>query len=89
MSRYYASMLVPSVTGQVMRGSGSFVNITIDGRLSEERAVAVARRTFRGEALLKNQDYMGFIVQRSLRAWEYTSPMVVDNDIPAKDIMFL
>lgn len=82
-------MIVKSVTGKPMAGSGSFANINIDGRLNIQAAKEIARDHFKKEAGLSNSEYMGFAIEKTARFVNYSSPLVVDSTTKAKDILFL
>lgn len=87
MASYYATAFVTSpVSRHLVAGAGSFKNICIDGRKSPQGAVDIAREVFKKEM---GNDYRGFALQKTMRAWDYTSPVVVDNEIPADSVLFL
>lgn len=64
MASYSASMIVTGMTGKPMLGGGSFANINIDGRLSLDAAITVARETFKKECNFNKQDYLGFVIEK-------------------------
>ncbi len=84
---YSATMIGRSAMNrdQMMTTSGSFNNISIDGRLSMDNAIQVARETFKKE----QGEYLGFVIEKTSRFVEYKNPLIVDNDTKAKDILFL
>lgn len=89
MSGYSATIIQKAVSGGVMTGSGSFFNIAIDGRLSLDSAIEVARDTLQKEASFKNMEYLGFVIEKTSRFVDYKNPLVIDNETKAKDIKFL
>lgn len=89
MSSYSATLITKSATGTLITGAGSFANIRIDGRYSIEQASEIARYTFQKEAKFKKSEYMGFAIEKTQRIADYKSPLIVDNDSQAKDILFL
>lgn len=89
MSSYSATQIIKSTTGNPMAGSGSFLNIRIDGRYSLEVAKAIAKSEFEREAKLKNHEYIGFAIEKTERFVDYKNPLIVDNNNQAKDILFL
>lgn len=86
-SSYSATMIGRSAMNrdQMITTSGSFNNIAIDGRLSLDNAIQVARETFKKE----KGEYLGFVIEKTSRFVEYKNPLIVDNDTKAKDILFL
>uniref|UniRef100_A0AAU6NVQ7 Uncharacterized protein n=1 Tax=Escherichia phage BME3 TaxID=3119681 RepID=A0AAU6NVQ7_9CAUD len=89
MASYSASMIVMGITGKPMRGGGSFANINIDGRLSLDAAITVARETFKKECNFNKQDYLGFAIEKTARFVDYKSPNMIDTTLKAKDVAFL
>lgn len=89
MASYSASMIVTGITGKPMRGGGSFANINIDGRLSLDAAITVARETFKKECDFNKQDYLGFVIEKTARFVDYKSPKMVDTTLKAQDVAFL
>ncbi len=89
MASYSASMIVKGITGKPMRGGGSFANINIDGRLSLDAAITVARETFKKECNFNKQDYLGFVIEKTARFVDYKSPKMIDTTLKAQDIAFL
>ncbi len=87
MASFSATMFKSSAMGdKVIAGSGSFANISIDGRLSLAAAIEVARESFKKEA---GADYMGFAIEKTSRFVDYKSPMIIDSELTAKEVMFL
>lgn len=84
---YSATMIGRSAMNrdQMMTTSGSFNNISIDGRLSIDNAIQVARETFKKE----KGEYLGFVIEKTSRFVEYKSPLIIDNNTKAEDILFL
>lgn len=72
-----------------MSAGGSFANINIDGRLSLDAAIAVARETFKKECNFNKQDYLGFAIEKTARFVNYKSPKMIDTELKAKDVAFL
>lgn len=89
MSSYSATLITKSTTGKPMAGVGSFANIRIDGRLSTSQAIEVARESLQKEATFKKSEYMGFAIEKTQRIADYKSPLIVDNNIKAQDVLFL
>ena len=89
MASYSATMIVAGTTGKPMRGGGSFANINIDGRLSMDAAITVARETFKKECKFNKQDYLGFAIEKTARFVDYKSPKMVDTTLKAQDVAFL
>lgn len=89
MAFYSATMIVESVTGKPMAGSGSFANINIDGRLGILSAAEVAREIFKKEAAFNKSEYLGFALEKTERFVAYRSPSIFDSELKAKDILFL
>ena len=58
MASYYATMLTRDLKGQLCEACGSFGNIVIDGRLSLQNAVSIAR-----DNLSKEAGYEGFKIE--------------------------
>lgn len=69
MSSYYATMLTRDLKGQLCEACGSFGNIVIDGRLSLQNAVNVAR-----DNLSKEFGYEGFKIELLSKPWAYKNP---------------
>lgn len=46
MASYYATMLTQELKGELSDACGSFGNIAIDGRLTLQNAISVARKVF-------------------------------------------
>lgn len=82
-------MIVKGIAGKPMRGGGSFANINIDGRLSLDAAITVARETFKKECNFNKQDYLGFVIEKTARFVDYKSPKMIDTTLKAQDIAFL
>lgn len=72
-----------------MSGGGSFANINIDGRLSLDAAIAIARKTFKKECNFNKQDYLGFAIGKTTRFVDYKSPKMVDTTLTARQVNFL
>lgn len=89
MASYSATMIVTGLTGKPVIGVGSFANINIDGRLSLDAAIAVARETFKKECNFNRQDYLGFAIEKTARFVDYKSPKMIDTELKAKDVAFL
>lgn len=89
MSSYSATMITKSTSGKPMAGAGTFSNIRVDGRLSTESAIEVARDTFQKEAAFKKSEYMGFAIEKTQRIADYKTPLIVDNNTQAQDVLFL
>lgn len=70
MASYYATMLKRDLKGQLCEACGSFGNIVIDGRLSLQNAVNVAR-----DNLSKEFGYEGFKIELLSRPWAYKNPL--------------
>lgn len=84
---YYATMLTKDLNNNVITGCGSFENICIDGRLSFDNAVQVAKENFQREA---GQDqYIGFAIEKTSKAWQYKNPAMIDTKVKANDVGFL
>lgn len=75
MASYYATMFIKrgSTTNEAL---GSFGNISIDGRLSLDNAMNIAREYFKKEATFKKEKYAGFKIEKLSRAWEYHAPIL-------------
>ena len=82
-------MIVTGTTGKPMSGGGSFANINIDGRLSLDAAIAIARKTFKKECNFNKQDYLGFAIGKTTRFVDYKSPKMVDTTLTARQVNFL
>ena len=89
MSSYSATLITKSATGKPMAGAGTFYNIRIDGRLTLESAKEVARDTFQKEATFRKSEYAGFAIEKTQRIADYKTPLIVDNENKANDILFL
>jgi len=89
MSSYYATLITKLASGSFSTGCGSFSNISIDGRLSFDNAVSVARETFKKEASFKQSEYFGFAIEKLDRAWSYYQPEMIDTQVKAKDVNYL
>ena len=70
MASYYATMLKRDLKGQLCEACGSFGNIVIDGRLSLQNAVDVAR-----DNLSKEFGYEGFKIELLSKPWAYKNPL--------------
>lgn len=70
MASYYATMLTRDLKGQLCEACGSFGNICIDGRLSLQNAVDVAR-----DNLSKEFGYEGFKIELLSKPWAYKNPL--------------
>lgn len=81
---YSATMIVNSTTGVPMAASGSFRNISIDGRLSLENAKNVAREAFKKEG-----GYQGFAIERTERFVNYKDPIMVDTTLKGTQVAYL
>ena len=71
MASYYATMLTRDLKGELSDACGSFGNIAIDGRLTLQNAISVAR-----ENLSKEGGYEGFKIELLSRPWAYRNPLV-------------
>ncbi len=71
MASYYATMLTRDLKGELSDACGSFGNIAIDGRLTLQNAISVAR-----ESLSKERGYEGFKIELLSRPWAYINPLV-------------
>ena len=89
MASYSATMIVTGTTGKPMSSGGSFANINIDGRLSLDAAIAIARETFKKECNFNKQDYLGFAIEKTARFVNYKSPKMVDTTLTARQVNFL
>ena len=70
MSTYYVSIMQRClISGDITEGCGSFNNFTIDGRLSLDNAISVARKEAEDECSFKNREYVGFKIKKGNR-WE-------------------
>lgn len=70
MASYYATMLTRDLKGQPCEACGSFGNIVIDGRLSLQNAINVAR-----DNLSKEFGYEGFKIELLSKPWAYKNPL--------------
>lgn len=87
MASFSATMFKLSAMGnKVIAGSGSFANISIDGRLSLAAAIEVARENLKREA---GAEYIGFAIEKTSRFVDYKNPVIVDSQLKAKEVMFL
>ena len=86
MATYYVNVFTKSANGSVMAGCGSFNNFTIDGRLSIDNAIVVARENARKECAFKSRDYLGFAIKKSERL-DFVNAIIVD--CPAENVIFL
>jgi len=87
MASFSATMFKLSAMGdKVIAGSGSFANISIDGRLSLAAAIEVARENLKKEA---GAAYIGFAIEKTSRFVDYKNPVIVDSQLKAKEVMFL
>lgn len=90
MASYSASMIESNFfSGKLSRGCGSFANISIDGRLSLNAAIEVAREYFKKECAHNKEDYLGFAIEKTDRFLDYKRPEMIDTTMKAKDINFL
>lgn len=90
MTSYSATMFKSSaMSDKVIAGSGSFANINIDGRLNLAAAIEVARDTFKKEAGLDSDSYLGFAIEKTSRFVDYKNPTIIDSTFKAKEILFL
>lgn len=89
MAGYSATMIVMGLTGKPISASGSFGNINLDGRMSILTAAEVAREIFKRECTLKNQEYLGFALEKTSRFVDYKNPSMFDTELQAKDVAFL
>lgn len=90
MSSYSATMFKLSTMGdKVIAGSGSFANISIDGRHSLESAISIARETFKKESGLDMDQYLGFAIEKTSRFVHYKKPTIVDSSLKAEEVLFL
>lgn len=89
MSSYSATMLVKDMSGNLTTATGSFGNICIDGRHTENKAIEVARKEFQSEAEFKNQEYLGFAIEKIEKFVNYKEPRIVDNNVKVSDVSFL
>lgn len=90
MSSYSATMLVKGLVSEnIMAGSGSFKNINIDGRLSLDSAIELAKENFKKEAELRNSEYLGFAIEKTTKFVNYKNPLIIDNNIKAIDVEYL
>lgn len=69
MASYSASMIVTGITGKPMRGGGSFANINIDGRLSLDAAITVARETFKKNVISINKIISVSLLKKPRALW--------------------
>ncbi len=77
MATYYINVFTRSANGEVMAGCGSFNNFTVDGRLSFDAAVEVARENAKKECEFKNREYLGFAIKKSTRL-DFSNATIVD-----------
>ena len=75
MASYYATMFIKH-GNTTSEACGSFGNISIDGRLSEDNAMDIAREYFKKEAAFKNERYAGFKIEKLNKAWQYRAPTI-------------
>lgn len=84
---YSATMIEKSAlnSGKLIASCGSFKNITIDGRLSFDNAVEVARHH-----LSKESGFIGiFAIEKTNKIAHYKSPVIIGSSVKAKDVLFL
>lgn len=88
---YSATMIDRAVTdkNKFITCGGSFCNIRIDGRHSLETAINVARDIFKKEASFSKSEYLGFAIEKTSRFVDYKNPVIVDNKVKAKEVLFL
>lgn len=79
MASYYVNTLAKSPTGKAILGLGSFNNFTIDGRLSLDNAISVARHHAKKECNFKNREYIGFAIEKG-DSIGFNNPMFIDCD---------
>jgi len=78
------------VSGNIVSGAGSFNNIAIDGRLSWDNAIEIARENAIKECTFKNKEYLGFAIKKINGGWDFKGCTLVDCPVDnAKDIKFL
>ena len=88
MASFYCSMISTGVvSGEPMLACGSFGNITVDGRLSLSSAVEVARACFTKEAQYLKADYQGFVIEKTVRPWDYRNPKIIDSKCKIGDFI--
>jgi hypothetical protein len=88
--RYSATMITKScVTGDAMAAGGSFGSLDIDGRLTSENAIEVARKYFTVESKFKKCEYLGFAIEKTDRWLDYKNPTMIDTNLQAKEVQFL
>ena len=86
MASYSATMITRGLNGSLMSGTGSFANISIDGRHHLQNAIEIARDVFKKEA---GADYLGFAIEKTSRFVDYRNPRMIDTVKTAKEIAFL
>ncbi len=89
MASYSASMITVDIYGNPITAGGSFGNISVDGRLTLQAAIQVARDTFKREAQFKHANYKGFAIEKTSRFVEYRNPVMVDTDLKADQVPYL
>lgn len=89
MASYSASMITVDIYGNPITAGGSFGNISVDGRLTLQAAIQVARDTFKREAKFKNANYQGFAIEKTSRFVEYRNPVMIDTDLKADQVPYL
>lgn len=89
MASYSASMITVDIYGNPITAGGSFGNISVDGRLTLQAAIQVARDTFKREAQFKNANYQGFAIEKTSRFVDYRDPVMVDTDLKAEQVPYL
>ena len=86
MATYYVNVFTKSADGSIMAGCGSFNNFTVDGRLSIDSAIIVARENAKKECTFKNRDYLGFAIKKSTRL-DFANATIVDCSV--ESVLFL
>lgn len=89
MASYSASMITLGVYGEPITAGGSFGNISIDGRLTLDSAIEVARETFKREAQFKHANYQGFAIEKTERFVNYHNPKMVDTNLKPSEVPYL
>lgn len=94
MSTWYATLITKNHNNSLIAGTGSFQNISIDGRLSLESAIKVAHETFLKEARHLKVPFVGFAIEKTTMAWKFKNPNLIGGDYQklrhqASDIKFL
>lgn len=89
MASYSASMITVDIYGNPITASGSFGNICIDGRLTLDSAIDIARETFKKEQQLKHANYQGFAIEKTTRFVDYKNPVMVDTQLKANQVPYL